>query len=376
MLSRAIVPPQNLAPDGAVVRIQVVEGYVDKVEWPAALDALSRLLHRLHRQIMADRPANIRTLERYLLLASDLPGLKFTATLKPSPTHPSASTLIVEVVEKPIDHRPHRQSRHAGARARGSISARATRQQHAAARTRPSRSPGRARCQLEELQYFAGQLPPGADQRGPDRLRQRELRLRASPAREMLRSLDYRTAQHLVEAGLELSGDPLAREEPDAHRPRLHDRRRRSDQLGAPFTRDRLRGFRLKADADWADSFLGINQVNVTFSQGIHGLGCTENADRSALPPRRASTNAGRVDFTKIEATFSRAAAAVRPTSRRSVAAYGAIRLHAAARLRSNAAMAGASSAAPIDPSQMLGDHCWAALGELRYDMPTAVQAV
>ncbi len=28
-------------------------------------------------KIIADRPANIRTLERYLLLASDLPGLKF-----------------------------------------------------------------------------------------------------------------------------------------------------------------------------------------------------------------------------------------------------------------------------------------------------------
>src|SRR5437868_9848491 len=34
VLSRAIVPPQNFSPRGAVVRIQVVEGYVDKVVWP------------------------------------------------------------------------------------------------------------------------------------------------------------------------------------------------------------------------------------------------------------------------------------------------------------------------------------------------------
>ena len=34
-------------------------------------------------RIMADRPANIRTLERYLLLANDLPGLKFKNSLKP-----------------------------------------------------------------------------------------------------------------------------------------------------------------------------------------------------------------------------------------------------------------------------------------------------
>ena len=34
VLSRAIVPPQNFGRHGAVVRIQVVEGYVDNVIWP------------------------------------------------------------------------------------------------------------------------------------------------------------------------------------------------------------------------------------------------------------------------------------------------------------------------------------------------------
>ena len=37
VISRAIVPPQQLSPGGAIVRLQVIEGYVDKVEWPAAL---------------------------------------------------------------------------------------------------------------------------------------------------------------------------------------------------------------------------------------------------------------------------------------------------------------------------------------------------
>jgi hemolysin activation/secretion protein len=54
-------------------------------------------------RIVADRPANIRTLERYLLLANDLPGLRFSTTLKPSATNPNASTLIVEVKEKPFE---------------------------------------------------------------------------------------------------------------------------------------------------------------------------------------------------------------------------------------------------------------------------------
>ena len=72
------------------------------------------------------------------------------------------------------------------------------------------------------------------------------------------------------------------------------------------FTHDKLRGVRFKGDADWADSFLGINQVNVTFSQGIKGLGSSDSAiPNNPNPPVPApSTNAGRVDFSKIEANL------------------------------------------------------------------------
>src|SRR5262249_4056658 len=37
VLSRATTPPQELAPGGATIRIQVVEGFVDKVLWPPEL---------------------------------------------------------------------------------------------------------------------------------------------------------------------------------------------------------------------------------------------------------------------------------------------------------------------------------------------------
>src|SRR3979409_2627685 len=103
VLSRAVVPPQNFGRHGAVVRIQVVEGYVDNVVWPEKLTRYRDFFTDYASRIVADRPANIRTLERYLLLAHDLPGLKSAPPLKPSPTNPNASTLIVEVTEKPID---------------------------------------------------------------------------------------------------------------------------------------------------------------------------------------------------------------------------------------------------------------------------------
>src|SRR5256885_2072674 len=116
--SRAVVPPQNFGRHGAVVRIQVVEGYVDNVIWPVEKLARYRdFFTDYTNRIVADRPANIRTLERYLLLANDLPGLKFATTLKPSPVHPNASILIVEVKEKMLDGMARVDNR--GSKARG-----------------------------------------------------------------------------------------------------------------------------------------------------------------------------------------------------------------------------------------------------------------
>ena len=66
---------------------------------PAIVDFFSYYALR----ITSERPANIRTIERYLLLAGDLPGLKFKNSLKPHPTKVGAAILVVEVTQKPVD---------------------------------------------------------------------------------------------------------------------------------------------------------------------------------------------------------------------------------------------------------------------------------
>ncbi len=115
-LSRANVPPQNLDPNGAIVRIQVVEGYIDKVEWPPQLARYRDFFTSYGANITAERPANIRTIQRYLLLAGDLPGLKFSTALRPSKIDRDASTLVVQVAEKPIDANAHVDNRGTAAR--------------------------------------------------------------------------------------------------------------------------------------------------------------------------------------------------------------------------------------------------------------------
>ena len=66
---------------------------------PAIVDFFSDYALR----ITTERPANIRTIERYLLLAGDLPGLKFKNSLKPHPSKLGAAILVVEATQKPVD---------------------------------------------------------------------------------------------------------------------------------------------------------------------------------------------------------------------------------------------------------------------------------
>jgi hemolysin activation/secretion protein len=372
VLSRAVVPPQNFGRHGAVVRIQVVEGYVDNVVWPVEKLARYRdFFTDYTNRIVADRPANIRTLERYLLLANDLPGLKFATTLKPSPTHPNASTLIVEVTEKRIDAIARIDNRGTHARGPWQYLGSATLNNIIGAHEAFTAT-WAGTFQLEELQYLAASYRQVLNSEGLTGF------INASygfgrPGTDLLRSLDYRTRSTVIEAGL--SYPVLRTREKNLTLTALgfmtNDD---SFELGAPFTRDRLRGFRVKADADWADSFLGINQVNATFSQGIHGLGSTDNANPNGpLPPLPTpSTNAGRVDFDKIEGTITRTQPLFANFSA-FLAAYGQYAFTPLL-ISEQCSYGGRFFGRAFDPSQLLGDHCWAVLGELRFDIPTGIK--
>jgi hemolysin activation/secretion protein len=140
-----------------------------------------------------------------------------------------------------------------------------------------------------------------------------------------------------------------------------------SDALDQPFNQDHLRGIRLKADSDWADRFLGINQVFVTYSQGFQGLGSSEN-NADLHDPVPTSRQFGRVDFEKIEATLSRT-----QTLPGGFSAFGSIYGQYAFNpllVPEQCGYGGRFFGRAYDPSELLGDHCVEAIAELRYDLP------
>src|SRR5215475_13159521 len=200
VLSRAIIPPQELAPNGATVTIQVVEGYVDRVEWPASLSKYRDFFADYTAKIIADRPANVRTIERYLLLASDLPGLKFKNSLKASATQQGAATLVVEVVEKPLDVMARVDNR--GTKARGPYQFSTSTTVNNLLRIHEAFTATYAGAfDLSELQYMAGSYRQVLNSEGLTFFANAS-NSHGKPGTPDLRLLEYKTRSNVFEGGV------------------------------------------------------------------------------------------------------------------------------------------------------------------------------
>lgn len=79
-LSLAYVPAQTI--DGGAVRIRIIEGFIGEVAVKDAPRGVEGRLRALGEKIMAERPLRQKTLERYLLLANEIPGVKVTGVLE------------------------------------------------------------------------------------------------------------------------------------------------------------------------------------------------------------------------------------------------------------------------------------------------------
>lgn len=100
ILSLALVPEQTIKNGEA--RIQVIEGYIEKVELEGAPQNQLSRIQGLTQKITASRPLQLKDLERNLLLANDFAGLKVKAILRRGSSL-GASTLLVRADYDPTD---------------------------------------------------------------------------------------------------------------------------------------------------------------------------------------------------------------------------------------------------------------------------------
>lgn len=99
-LGRAYVPVQVL--QGGTLIVRVVEGFVGEILITAEDPAVRRMVEDFSRRIVAEKPLRAATLERYLLLISDIPGVTLGGQLQSMNVYSGAATLALTVESKKI----------------------------------------------------------------------------------------------------------------------------------------------------------------------------------------------------------------------------------------------------------------------------------
>lgn len=101
ILTQVVVPPQTI--DGGTARLQVVEGFIDKVSIEGPQSQGADLIRIYASRTRTGAPLNVRELERALLLVNDLPGVSARGVLAPSASTPGAADLTVVFERDPWD---------------------------------------------------------------------------------------------------------------------------------------------------------------------------------------------------------------------------------------------------------------------------------
>lgn len=367
LLSRAIVPPQEFNESGAVVVIRVIEGYIDQVIWPEGLERYRDFFTYYADQITAQRPLTAARMERYLLLANDLPGLKFRSNLRASDSQPGASTLVLELEAKPyeltaqFDNRGTEASGPYELTLGGSASNRlGLHEKLNLSYTLAGPKDGtRADPELRYLSAGYSQVltPEGLALDLSGNIS------RGVPGTQILRNLEYETEGENLSLALQYL---FIRTRPENLKGTLalDAKNSKGIQLNQTSSNDRLRIVRGELAYDRADAYKGVNQAILGVYQGIDGLGGSDNGN-----PVASRAN-GKVDFFRTTLTLSRTQTVTNNHSLY-VSAFG--QWTGDSLLSSQeCGYGGTQYGRAYDASLITGDKCVQALAEWRYSLPLA----
>lgn len=98
VISRAILPPQHVK--GGIVKVQIIEGYLDQVSVIGTPRGSRCLIQDYGKQIAKKQPLALDRMEKYLLLANEVPGTQVKAVLSPSKKKQGAADLSLATTTK------------------------------------------------------------------------------------------------------------------------------------------------------------------------------------------------------------------------------------------------------------------------------------
>ena len=359
ILTRATVPPQRV--EGGNVTIRIVEGYVSDVKIIDKTDKQDSLVRAYADKITAAKPLDAATLERYLLLMDDLPGVEARAVLVPSPDTQGATEVDVTITRKPVEFSASTDNR--GTRYLGPVEAFATvgfndllgldeQTQLRAANTI---------FKWNEMKY--GEL------RHEEQLGDEGLKLIVAGSeiqtkpRYTLEPLDIDGLSKALSVGLSY---PYirSRQENLFLNTDVTLRDTNTDYLAGNLFEDRTRVWTAGAAFDMADSWQGVNRLQGSVSKGLPwDVGVDENSH---------SRDTGTADFVKIDAKASRLQTISGPWSAQ-VSGSGQLSnkpLYAAEEF----AIGGGEFGSAYDPAEITGDSGIVGRFELQYNQAPQLQ--
>jgi hemolysin activation/secretion protein len=101
LLAQVVIPPQTIK--AGALKLSVVEARIVAVNVHGDIGPAQAQVQAYLAKLRGLTPFDLRTAQRYLLLANETPGVRVTATLKPSPQGPGALDLEVTLARTPYN---------------------------------------------------------------------------------------------------------------------------------------------------------------------------------------------------------------------------------------------------------------------------------
>lgn len=356
ILSRATVPVQDL--DFGILRIEVEEGYVENVVFEGPVRGRDSLLVGYADRLRAIQPLTQQSLEHYVLLMNDLPGVSAKPALRRLDGPPGAHELVVSLGYDPVNVQMSIDNK--GTRSVGRAIAELSAQFNSAfglqertgvyAYTVPDNPRELIFVEVQQ-EHVVG---PSGTVVGVDAWRS----LIESGSRLKPFDLDSNSEQlgfyvaHPVRRGRDLSVFLSGH---------FEIRNSEERQASRQTFDDRIRSLRLRGRTFFTDGLSGENLFVVTGSKGIDVFGATpENSPT-------ASRRGGKADYLKVDAQYTRWQALPDRWS----AEVGLRGQRAADGLLSaeEFRLGGSKFGRAYDPSELSGEHGIAGYVELKYDL-------
>lgn len=303
-LSRAYVPAQSI--ENGKIKIAIIEGYISILDFAGDLPENRDPLEVFCYKVTGQKPLNINTLERQILLLNDISDINFTAVLKAAPTKDARDQFQVHLIVKGERDKTKENKwvdtylsyDNSGSRYMG---------------------PSVVNAQFKLL-------------KGMPEFHQAMISLSATPELEELKAFAFEDAYPLNYDGLSLAisggytdgapGYNLEVNEVESQtvmasielkwaaiRSRVENltfstaldlTNSKIDALGTPLSEDRIRSASVKVHADNQDSFRGVTIIEGIIKQGLEILNSSEKGDADL------SRDGGRPDFLLYEASLYR----------------------------------------------------------------------